>query len=161
MFGKTLDVGSGNGRVARAVHDDIVGIDVYVPPATEIEVQKYDGVHIPFADKSFDTVMCCTAFHHAEEPDALIEEMKRVGKRLVLLEDCVDTRLNRWSVLSLHWRNLKLYNLTYRPENFRTREGWAQFFERHGMRLSTSTLYPGIQPDWLFLRHYLFVLEAP
>lgn len=159
--GRTLDIGTGDGHVAAALHDDIVGIDIVVPHRTSIEVREFDGIRIPFEDKSFDTVLACTSLHHATNPDALIEEMKRVGKKIVLLEDNVDTLVDRWSVLSLHWKNDRMFELPYRSDGFRTLNNWKQFFEAHSLRLTHCSRHPGIQPDWFFLRHYLFVLETP
>lgn len=37
-----------------------------------------DGIDLPFADDAFDGVMLFAAFHHFAEPEALLEEAKRV-----------------------------------------------------------------------------------
>lgn len=51
----------------------------------------YDGIHIPFADNSFDIVFVAGVLHHVEFGlhDAMIKEMKRVlkaGGRLLIYE---------------------------------------------------------------------------
>ncbi|HGJ66448.1 TPA: class I SAM-dependent methyltransferase, partial [bacterium] len=39
-----------------------------------------DGQFLPFADKSFDYIICCQVLEHAEEPSIFISELMRVGK---------------------------------------------------------------------------------
>jgi SAM-dependent methyltransferase len=38
----------------------------------------YDGLSIPFADKSFDTLICTQVLEHATDPDRLVAECARV-----------------------------------------------------------------------------------
>jgi ubiquinone/menaquinone biosynthesis C-methylase UbiE len=55
----------------------------------EITVQVADGLDLPFADHSFDFVVCSKTAHHFEENDGirLIREMRRVARRGFLLMD--------------------------------------------------------------------------
>ena len=39
-----------------------------------------DGQHLPFADKSFDYIICCQVLEHADDPSLFISELMRVGK---------------------------------------------------------------------------------
>jgi hypothetical protein len=39
-----------------------------------------DGQYLPFADKSFDYVICCSVLEHAEDVSLFISEIIRVGK---------------------------------------------------------------------------------
>ena len=38
-----------------------------------------DGQYLPFADKSFDYIICCHVLEHAEDPALFISELVRVG----------------------------------------------------------------------------------
>ena len=38
-----------------------------------------DGQYLPFADKSFDYIICCHVLEHAEDPALFIPELMRVG----------------------------------------------------------------------------------
>ncbi len=39
-----------------------------------------DGQHLPFADNSFDYIICCHVLEHAEDPALFLSELMRVGK---------------------------------------------------------------------------------
>lgn len=40
-----------------------------------------DGQYLPFADKSFDYIICCHVLEHAEDPALFLSELMRVGHR--------------------------------------------------------------------------------
>lgn len=158
--GKVLDVGCWNGTVSSRLRNvDSTGIDVVDPPAPVIPVQRFDGVHIPFPDKSFDTVLCSFVLHHADRPDELFREMIRVGKKLVIVEDSIETTFNRLSVIWLHDIMVKTDNMPYHKHGFRKIATWRSFFESEGMAVRTFEPMGSVHPCWLFLRHFVFVLE--
>lgn len=159
--GITLDVGCWNGDVASRLQvGEIIGIDVADPPQPQIEVRLFDGIHIPFEDQHFDTVLCCTALHHAQDQDGLLEEMKRVGKRIVILEDGFNNPFDKLSVILLHAIGSRLAGLPYHVSGFRSDKNWRQLFTDHELSIKSATNHGGVQPLWLFLRHHLYVLEA-
>lgn len=101
---KVLDLGCGDGVSEIFIQKhfsrwQVQGIDV---SKESIEMAKqqnlpnavfnvYDGIHIPFADNSFDIVFVAGVLHHVafELHDAMITEMKRVlinGGRLLVYE---------------------------------------------------------------------------
>jgi SAM-dependent methyltransferase len=45
------------------------------------EIEDFDGLHIPFADASFDHILCTEVLEHAEDPVVLVAEMHRVSRR--------------------------------------------------------------------------------
>src|SRR5207247_9340397 len=78
-----LDVGSGDGRLARLVSDkrpdiSIQGIDASVCQGTAIPVERFDGTSIPYGDGSFDVVMFLAVLHHTNDPTVLFSEAFRV-----------------------------------------------------------------------------------
>jgi ubiquinone/menaquinone biosynthesis C-methylase UbiE len=97
-----LDVGCGTGwAVAQASHEvpegRACGIDIspgMISRATEladslsnVEFKVGDAESIPYADESFDAVMCTNSFHHYSAPVRALSEMRRVlkpGGRLVI-----------------------------------------------------------------------------
>ena len=159
ITGRTLDVGCWNGMVARELSDNIVGIDVAQPPNPVIPVTIYNGREIPFQDKEFDTVLCCTALHHAEDQDAVLSEMKRVGRKIVIMEDRYDNIVDRISVVGLHAIGSRVVGMPYLVSGFRPIASWLDLFERHQLTVKSCHACPGIQPLWFGLRHYIFELE--
>lgn len=158
--GSLLDVGCGNGTVTAllpAVHK--VGIDVIDPPRPVVPVRRFDGVHIPFDDNAFDTIVCTFVLHHADDLPALVREMKRVARRFVILEDDVSDPVHRGSVLAMHQLMVWIDRMPYQADAFRTTEGWRRFFTGHGLSLLKQRTVAGVHPFWPFLRHHLFVLE--
>jgi SAM-dependent methyltransferase len=91
---RVLDVGCGDGRLARLVSQrrpdlEVVGIDVLVRPDCHIPVAGFDGRTVPYADLSFDTAMLVDVLHHTEDPVALLAESARVARRCVVIKDHV------------------------------------------------------------------------
>lgn len=88
-FGRVLEVGTGEGQVARAIaaaHGaEVVGVD---PTRRQIDeaVRRGGGVEyrlagaesLPFDDATFDAVVCCLVFEHIDALDEAIGEVSRV-----------------------------------------------------------------------------------
>lgn len=85
-----LDVGCGEGQIARRLTDGlpgrrVVGVD---PTARHIEVARERGGPVeyvtasvdslPFADGEFDAVVVCLVFEHVDDLDAAVREVSRV-----------------------------------------------------------------------------------
>lgn len=100
----TLDVACGPGTVVAAFATHVgraVGVDVTQSMLDEaasladqrglenVEWVRGDAMELPFADKSFDVVSCRFAFHHMQNPQRVLSEMKRVcriGGRVVVCD---------------------------------------------------------------------------
>jgi ubiquinone/menaquinone biosynthesis C-methylase UbiE len=99
---RVLDVACGPGLVVSAFAEraqHVTGIDV-VPAMIERAGELLTGVanvelilgdvrSLPFADRSFEVVVSRFAFHHFQEPQAVLQEMRRVckpGGRLVVAD---------------------------------------------------------------------------
>ncbi|MFH1133680.1 MAG: class I SAM-dependent methyltransferase [Nanoarchaeota archaeon] len=84
--GRVLDVGCGTG-ISGKFFKDIVGID---PSGEMIRKAPFPAVQgvaekLPYADKSFDAVICVTALHNTEYPEVAVREMARVSKGRVVI----------------------------------------------------------------------------
>ncbi|HVB00648.1 MAG TPA: class I SAM-dependent methyltransferase [Acidimicrobiales bacterium] len=88
---RVLDLGCGEGQIARALHAangaiEVIGLDSsceqllnarsYSSP--EIAFVQGAAEQVPFADRSFDGVVCCLAIEHCEDVDRVLEEVTRV-----------------------------------------------------------------------------------
>lgn len=85
---RVLDVGAGEGQVARLAAEravDVVGID---PSWAQLRVARQRGggprytkagaTALPFATASFDAVVACLVFEHIDDADAALAEVGRV-----------------------------------------------------------------------------------
>jgi len=87
-----LDVGCGDGSIARTIAGNVgaarvEGVDILVQPAPAIPVTPYDGLHLPFPDRSFEVVVLSDMLHHCTDPDAVLREAVRVSARIVAIKD--------------------------------------------------------------------------
>jgi SAM-dependent methyltransferase len=84
---KALDVATGGGHVARRLRE--AGCEVVtVDPAPGMQPDVVGRAeHLPFADGSFDVVVCRIAAHHFPDVEAAVAEMARVSQRLLVIDD--------------------------------------------------------------------------
>src|SRR4029434_4574577 len=47
----------------------------------------YDGTKFPFDNDSFDVAMVITVLHEAQDPDAVLAELRRVARRVIIIEE--------------------------------------------------------------------------
>ena len=98
-FDRVLDIGTGDGQVARRIQaahaSHVVGLDGALNQVIEArrrgrEVSYVQGgaLGLPFAAASFDAAVACLVFEHLDDLDGSIQEVARVlrpGGRFVLL----------------------------------------------------------------------------
>lgn len=87
-----LDVGCGDGLIdtlllQRRSDLTVSGVDVMARPGAHVPVVLFDGQHLPFPDRSWDTVMFCDVLHHTERPVALLREAVRVARHSLVIKD--------------------------------------------------------------------------
>jgi len=82
-----LDVATGGGHVARRLRElgcVVTTCDAAAGMEPDVVCPAED---LPFADESFDVVVCRLALHHFQDPGRAIGEMARVSRRLLVIED--------------------------------------------------------------------------
>lgn len=89
---RVLDVGCGDGLLDYEMIQErrdleLRGIDVLVREQTKIPVDKFDGMHIPYENASFDVVMFVDVLHHTDDPMTLLQEAVRVAQKTIVIKD--------------------------------------------------------------------------
>jgi SAM-dependent methyltransferase len=93
LLSENLNVGSGHGFFSRAAREAgirMTSLEVAAPDGAvdRNELVLYDGEHMPFADGAFDAAIAMYVLHHTRRPAGVLQEMKRVSrKRIVLVEE--------------------------------------------------------------------------
>ena len=161
--GSIIDVGCGDGRIAQAfVGGDrkVQLIDTIDYNMVQLPFQRYDGVHIPFPDKSFDYSFAITVLHHCDQPLEVLKEMKRVTrKRLVIIESVYLNEAQRRFNMFFDWfYNRVLHDDVNVPYNFNSPEGWEHIFREDGLNVAASVDI-GLDQVTVPEYHWLYVLE--
>jgi SAM-dependent methyltransferase len=166
-----LDVGSGDGQLARLVGDkrpdiSIQGIDVLLRKDAAIPVEKFDGTTIPYGERSFDVVMFVDVLHHTDDPMILLSEAVRVARQVILVKDHLLQGMFGYSTLRLmDWVGNARHNVAL-PYNYWTPPQWHGAFDKLGLAVSSwesnLRLYP-FPVDLIFGRslHFVAALRVP
>lgn len=135
---RVLDVGCGDGLLSQELlklRPDlrVQGVDVLVRDGTPIPVRQFDGQHLPFADRQFDVSMAIDVFHHAAAPEALMAEMKRVSRDVVVIKDHLAHGLpSRVLLRAMDWVGNAPHGVRL-PYNYWTETEWRAVWARTGI----------------------------
>jgi SAM-dependent methyltransferase len=149
--GSVLDLGSGDGSIAAtlmALRPDLAveGVDVMVRPRTHIPVSRYDGVTLPFADRSFDFVTIVDVLHHTSDPAAVLAEAARVARQGIVLKDhLLEGFLAGPTLRFMDWVGNRGHDVVL-PYNYLSREAWRDTVAAAGLRIAARTDALGIYP---------------
>lgn len=99
-----LDFGAGDGEIASQINgrhaiDRLIAVDVQQRPLTLYPTAIYDGVTLPFPNRSFDLVYAVDVFHHCPSPLAAIREAARCSDRYLLVKDHTYETWRGWLAL--------------------------------------------------------------
>jgi len=131
-----LDVGCGKGEPMKFINRHrkfhTMGVDIFEP---YIEACKEQQIHdeyllcniqdLPFADKSFDIVLCMEVLEHLEKDDGekLLKDMERIARRQVILttpvgfseqDEFLLSENNPFQVHKSGWQPTELKSLDYK-----------------------------------------------
>lgn len=158
-----LDVGSSNGRlisqITAGICDRVVGVDVHVQPDSVIPIELYDGVHLPFPDDSFDSVVLIDVLHHADDPAALLAEAARVAKDHVLIKDHYFKSQLDWQILKWADYGGNAPHGIRLPCNYLDLPAWYAAIEAAGLVVLTEMPFTRYSYDPC--KHIVFHIKKP
>ena len=163
--GSVLDIGCGDGQLALALMKlrpdlKIEGVDVVARPKTLIPVAQYDGMKLPFADKSFDYVTIVDVLHHTDDPSVVLSEASRVARNGVVIKDHLrEGWLAQATLAFMDWCG-NIGDGVPLPYNFLSRSEWqGAFFKSKLQSIETNEKLDIYLPParWVFDRQLHFV----
>lgn len=152
--GRVLDIGCGDGSISSFVLSQrpdiaIQGVDVLLRPESKIPVQKFDGVRLPFPDKSFDAALFVDVLHHTDDPIVLIGEAVRVARSYIVIKDhTMDGLLSRQTLRFMDWFGNAHHGVVL-PYNYWPKRRWRDEFAAQGLQVKSWSAKLGLYP-WPF-----------
>lgn len=164
-----LDVGSGDGLLARRVMDQrpditVVGVDVVARASSHIPVTLFDGVTLPFEARTFHAAMMVDVLHHAADQDRLLAEMVRVVQSAIVIKDHLLHGVLAGPTLAfMDWVGNARFGVPL-PYSYWTEEQWSRAFADLRLTVTERRTALGLYPwpaSLLFERglHFIARLE--
>lgn len=153
-----LDIGTGDGTIAehwtRGRPDvSVEGVDVLVRPKAKIPVRAFDGLNLPFPDRSFDVVTLVDVLHHARDQVRLLSEAARVARQFVIIKDHIPSSRLDWATLAvMDWVGNAPHGVSL-PYNYLSSRQWSDLFRKAKLDVETTESKLGLYP---FPLNYLF-----
>lgn len=137
-----VDVGAASGLLSDLLLRERGGrqraVDVAPWTLGRVPVEWYDGRTLPLADGEADVAVCVTVLHHCPDPDAVLRELRRVCRRLVIIEDRGQGAAERLGHRLWHVLLEAVLRMPYNAEGFAGLEGWRARLERAGFKVVSS-----------------------
>jgi len=173
-----LDIGCGDGSIARVIGDNklaadevplaaIQGIEFAPRGNCQVACTQFDGGSIPFADATFEVCMFVDVLHHVPDSEGigkLLSEARRVSKRYVLIKDHLsENGLDALTLGFMDWVGNRPHGVVL-PYNYQSRRDWEKHFQTAGLKVkewqTRIPLYP-LPFSLLFGRqlHFIGILE--
>ncbi len=105
----TIKVGNGLGHSSELIRPytqrfTILDVQTFPLTVNADKVEIYDGIHIPYPNKSFDTCICIFTLHHIPNNRSYFKELIRVtSKRIILLEETYDNVFQKLHLYLRDW----------------------------------------------------------
>ncbi len=135
---RVLDLGCAEGYLGELCSTnhgaDVILMDVVDMNKSSLNLELYDGKHIPYKDDHFDVCFLVFVLHHAKNAETVLREASRVSKEVIVLESVYKTQwdlkqLTLLDKLANRIRSGGLMNSQEEYLHFRSVESWKVFFE--------------------------------
>lgn len=138
-----LDIGSGNCALSvllKSKNINTKSLDIVNKSAFKEEIPLlYDGNKLPFKDNEFDVVQLITVLHHIKNPERIVAEAQRVGKKVIIMEDIFDNTPQKW--ITFIADSINNWEFIGHPHSNKTDTEWKEVFRRRGLTIMESEYY--------------------
>lgn len=152
-----LDIGPASCTVTEALIDqelNVFPLDVENYSIVDTVLPTlYDGYRTPFKDSQFDTSLILFVLHHTPDPIKVLTEVKRVSRKILILEDIVTSPAHKSLTGALDsLMNLEFYD---QPHTNKSDEEWRSIFNDLGLKLTVQEYKSSV----VIMQHALYFLE--
>jgi SAM-dependent methyltransferase len=167
---RILDVGCGDGELARILGTlvpglEIRGVETLVRENCSIPCERYDGLHFPYPNDSFDLCLMVDILHHASDPLALVTDACRISREYVLIKDhLAESAFDRWTLHFMDLIGSRPHGVQI-PNRYFSRAEWQDLFDRAGAKPLVTDKEMALYPfpfTAIFGRnlHFIALLES-
>ena len=140
---KVLDFGGGNCLIKnRFKNYNIHTLDIIDNNKCKNYI-KYDGLNIPYPDKYFDLTICMFVLHHITHQNEIIKEIKRVSKKIIILEDNYNDNMNIISKLLCKYHYLAFNQPISYTKYMKNKSEWKKYLIDNVLNIINSYDIPG------------------
>lgn len=139
---RVLDFGCGDMFLTKYVSyhlpkAKITGIDVIDTNLTDLNPIIYSGRRLPFKDNQFDLGYAVFVLHHIESQKESLKELKRVAKKLVIVEEIYDNVFEKYLTYVHDWIVNRAESLSVNiPFTFHSDTEWKAIFKALNLKLT-------------------------
>ena len=146
---RVLDFGCGPCSNAKNLaHNEIINLDIADHNGKNCDMMVYDGKTIPFRENHFDVALVVFVLHHIPDQEKSLRELRRVSKRMIVLEDLPSSNPLHPSHIVSRMHYLSFDQPPSMVEKMHTVDEWISIFKRTGwkttsiQKISGSFVYP-------------------
>lgn len=129
---RVLDLGSGYCTVTKELRNkdyNITPIDLKnYSVFPDVSPTIYNGKKLPYQVDEFDVILVITVLHHVREPEKLLAEASRVSKRLIVMEDLVESSIQKFFTSVLD--SVLNFEFFGHPHSNKSEREWLEEFQK-------------------------------
>ena len=157
-----LDIGCGEGAMGEHIAHTygwdvtLTDLDAGVARSTSLPFRPCTPTTLPFDDNAFDAALLTFVLHHADDPEAVMQEALRVSRhRVFVLESVayhpVQRRLLGWMDAAVNAIRSGGGMAPPHPETYRPTAEWATWMQEQGARVVETRTVDGWLHPWAVL----------